>query len=301
MDNHPIVSIVLPTYNGARYIKEAIDSCLSQTFADFELIIIDDCSVDETPAIIRSYNDTRIRKVRNRKNLRLPRSLNKGFSFARGKYLTWTSDDNQYLPEALETMVRFMESDKNINFVYADYWQYHFIKGEKKIKRLADTLDLTRECRLGACFLYTRKVYETVGKYDPKYEMVEDYDYWIRVSRIFKLVHCPHVLYIYTYHSNSLTITRSETQMLFDRILKFENTFISRAAFIAYVRQFVEDNFYKKRRHVVSFFGKIIARLFRVSLKAGGIFTIELARFILIKIVCYCPFRKRVLQAHVKN
>src|SRR5436190_21740360 len=96
--SNPKVSIVLPTYNRAKYLKLSIDSCLIQTFKDFELIIVDDCSKDETPQTIKSYTDPRIRYHRNESNQRLPRSLNIGFSLAKGEYLTWTSDDNFFLP-----------------------------------------------------------------------------------------------------------------------------------------------------------------------------------------------------------
>ena len=100
-NNNPKVSIVLPTYNGARYLKSSVESCLNQTHKNIELVIVDDCSTDETPDIVRSYNDPRIRYVRNETNQRLPRSLNIGFALATGDYLTWTSDDNEFLPHSI--------------------------------------------------------------------------------------------------------------------------------------------------------------------------------------------------------
>ena len=117
----PNVSIILPVYNGARYLAQAIDSCLNQTYRNIELIIVDDCSTDETPAIVRSYTDPRIRYVRNKTNRRLPQSLNIGFALATGEYLTWTSDDNEFLPHAIETMLKILMEDKAVDFVYSDY------------------------------------------------------------------------------------------------------------------------------------------------------------------------------------
>src|SRR3989338_10314783 len=111
---NPKVSIVLPTYNGARYLRQSIDSCLSQTYKNIELIIVDDCSTDETPDIVHSYNDPRIRYVRNKTNQRLPRSLNIGFALTTAEYLTWTSDDNEFLPQAIETMLKVLLEDKTI-------------------------------------------------------------------------------------------------------------------------------------------------------------------------------------------
>ena len=113
--NNPKVSIILPTYNGAKYLRESIDSCLSQTHKNIELIIVDDCSTDQTSQIIKPYQDARIRYIRNEKNMRLPRSLNIGFALATGEYLTWTSDDNQFLPHAIETMLKILREDKSVD------------------------------------------------------------------------------------------------------------------------------------------------------------------------------------------
>src|SRR3989338_3726440 len=119
---NPKISIVLPTFNGSKYIRQAIEGCLNQTYRHIELIVVDDCSTDNTPEIIRSFADPRIKYIRNEKNQRLPRSLNIGFAAATGDYLTWTSDYNQYLPTALEEMLRFLESRPDVDFVYTDMY-----------------------------------------------------------------------------------------------------------------------------------------------------------------------------------
>ena len=108
----PKVSIVLPTYNGAKYIRQCINSCLNQTYNNIELIIVDDGSKDETPDIIKSYKDERIKYIMHARNLGLPYALNTGFRNAVGEYLTWTSDDNYYTKKAIETMLSFIK-DKN--------------------------------------------------------------------------------------------------------------------------------------------------------------------------------------------
>src|ERR1017187_1387375 len=102
----PVISIVLPTYNGSKYIRTSIDSCLHQTFPNFELIIVNDCSTDDTASIVEEYvaKDDRIKIIHNIQNKKLPLSLNKGFEIAKGKYFTWTSDDNYYAPHALQTL-----------------------------------------------------------------------------------------------------------------------------------------------------------------------------------------------------
>src|SRR6516164_7318203 len=119
----PLISIVLPTYNGASYLREAIESCLRQTYPNWELILVDDASTDETPSIIAEYlaRDSRIATLRNPVNRKLPASLNAGFARARGELLTWTSDDNCYLPEALGEMAAFLKTNPSVDLVYVDF------------------------------------------------------------------------------------------------------------------------------------------------------------------------------------
>ena len=205
----PEVSIVLPTYNGAsKDLKKSIDSCLAQSFKDLELIIVDDCSSDQTPELIRSYTDPRIKYIRNERNLRLPKSLNIGFKASRGRYLTWTSDDNFYLPEAIEKLLAILKS-RQAYFVYADYFAFHNgdISTSERINLLEPDELIWLNCVMG-CFLYSRKVYEEVGDYSEDMELIEDYDYWIRVSRKFQLHHLREPLYYYQYHEKSLTRQR---------------------------------------------------------------------------------------------
>ena len=100
MSENALVSIVLPVYNGARFLAEAIQSCLAQTYPHWELIVVDDCSTDDSPQIVAGFaaDDARIRVIRHAHNRKLPGALNTGFDAARGEYLTWTSDDNLLPP-----------------------------------------------------------------------------------------------------------------------------------------------------------------------------------------------------------
>lgn len=221
----PKVSIILPTYNGSKFLRGAIETCLSQTHRNLELIAVDDCSTDSSPEIIRSFKDPRIVYVRNPQNLRLPRSLNAGFRRATGGYLTWTSDDNEYLPDAIEKMLDRLQSAQ-ADFTYADYWSLDESTHKKEMVRVPDALDLGTKNDVAACFLYTRRAYQAIGDYNPHYEMVEDYDYWVRIAKRFKTVRTEGPLYLYRYHSASLTSTRQQNQELFDRILKYRNGYL---------------------------------------------------------------------------
>ena len=115
-----MISVIMPVYNGEKYLKQSIESVIQQTYKDWELIIVNDCSTDKSRDIMQSYADAdrRIRIVDYGRNLKLPRSLNAGFREARGEYLTWTSDDNLYKPNALEELFGYLDYNSEIGFVY---------------------------------------------------------------------------------------------------------------------------------------------------------------------------------------
>lgn len=207
----PKVSVVLPTFNGSKYLKESVDSILSQTYADWELIIVDDGSTDETGEIADCYsrNDSRIRVIHNVKNEKLPRALNIGFAAARGQYLTWTSDDNIYMPDAFAVMADYLEAHDDAYMVRG---MMDFIDETGRVIGRGESYDdrkiYSNNC-VRACFMYKREVYEKVGGYDENTFCVEDYDYWLRVLDSFgKIVPIDKVLYRYRVHGGSLSATR---------------------------------------------------------------------------------------------
>lgn len=204
-ESQPKVSIVLPTYNGAKYIRESIESCLNQTYKNIELIIVDDGSIDETSSIITSYKDDRIKYLRHKENRGLAHALNTGFESATGVYLTWTSDDNYYALEAIEKMVAFLE-DKNGDFVYCDFYRFQDEDSSThEIVNLPNKPLLNETNTIGACFLYRKKIKDVVGFYNPETTLAEDYDYWIRVSKKFPMYHLNKPLYFFRSHKESLT------------------------------------------------------------------------------------------------
>lgn len=215
----PIISIVLPSYNGAKYIRQAIDSVINQTFVDWELILVDDCSTDSTAIIMDEYakRDSRIRVIHNANNHQLPSSLNIGFELASGQYLTWTSDDNIYLPEALKKMLDNLSAHEDSPMVCADMSIING-NGEEIAIEKTGAFDLCIANEIGACFLYRRDVLQTIGEYDASMFLVEDYDYWLRIEECYgNIVHINEVLYRYRRHSGSL----SETKLSQVQIAKF--------------------------------------------------------------------------------
>jgi glycosyltransferase involved in cell wall biosynthesis len=214
MEHPPVISIVLPTYNGSKYIKTSIESCLNQTFKDFELVIVNDCSTDNTASIIQEYaaKDNRIVVIYNAFNKKLPLSLNTGFDAAKGKYHTWTSDDNYYAPDALETMLTVLEKDSNIDLVYCDYFIINDsgeITGVRKFNNVYE--EFTNWLGCGACFLYKKEIYAANNGYNPSAFMIEDYDFFVRAFTKFNFYYLPaNNLYYYREHPGSLTSTQGD-------------------------------------------------------------------------------------------
>lgn len=209
----PLISIVLPTYNGSRYIRKSIESCLQQTFRDFELIIVNDCSTDNTLDIIKEYasKDNRVLLVNNEFNKKLPLSLNTGFEKAKGKYFTWTSDDNYYAPGALEQMIKILETNSSVDLVYTDYYivdENDNITGTRIFGDVSQSFN--KWLGAGACFLYKREIHFANNGYNPAAFLIEDYDFFVRSFMKFNFFYLQTPkLYYYREHSASLTATQN--------------------------------------------------------------------------------------------
>lgn len=201
----PLVSIILPTYNGARHLREALRSCLDQSWPHLELIVVVDGSTDESRAILDQESDSRLRVLDRGHNRGLPESLNEGFAAAKGDYLTWTSDDNRYHPSAIGRMVDVLQGNDGVDLVYAGY---ALIDDTGRTTGRVDARDPTTvwiENPVGACFLYRRRLAEVVGPYRPEKRLIEDYDYWLRASQHGRFAAIDDLLYDYREHPLSLT------------------------------------------------------------------------------------------------
>ena len=205
----PRVSVVLPCHNGAHHLDEAVASIRSQSFKDWELVLVDDGSTDETPALAEAWaaRDPRIRALRLESNRGLPAALNAGFREARGELFSWTSDDNVLLPNALERMAARLDDDPFVDLVYADYIAFDEDGQERRVHvGRPETLPLKN--LFGCCFLYRREVHEELCGFDEDLFLAEDHDFWLRASARFQCEAIPEVLYRYRQHPGSLSATR---------------------------------------------------------------------------------------------
>jgi len=119
----PKVSVCIPVYNGQDYIAEAIESVQAQTFHDYEIIVCDNCSTDDTEKIVRSYDDARIRYCRNEKNLGLVGNANRCLELSEGEYICILHHDDTMLPENLELKAKVLDENPQVGFVHSNlYW-----------------------------------------------------------------------------------------------------------------------------------------------------------------------------------
>jgi polysaccharide pyruvyl transferase CsaB len=226
-----LVSIILPVYNGADYVRESIESVLGQTYPDWELIAVDDGSTDATPQILDDYatRDSRVRVI-HQPNQRLPSALNTGFRAAAGEFLTWTSSDNRLKPDYLACMLDCLRRHPEWDMAYANmdiigedgqplvnsgwYSGYQTPPGSEHIALPVDPSELNMVANnyVGAAFMYSNRVYYLLGDYSPLRFGAEDYDYWMRVNALFNLCHADFAeqVYEYRFHSTSLTARDEE-------------------------------------------------------------------------------------------
>jgi glycosyltransferase involved in cell wall biosynthesis len=201
-----LVSIILTTLNGARYLRRSVDSCLAQTGVPIELVVVDGGSTDGTLEILADYGDPRLRIVHQAGNAgKLPGAINLGLGAARGEFITWTQDDSWYAPEAMQTLVGYLAGHPEVGLVYADYW---IVDEAGQPIRHQPALPPEQVCEtdaIGQCFLFRRAVYEAVGPQDPQYFPVHELPWRAAVARRFAIRPLHLTLMHYTLHPGSLT------------------------------------------------------------------------------------------------
>jgi glycosyltransferase involved in cell wall biosynthesis len=198
----PAVTVLLPVYNDEQRVRSAIDSVLRQTFADFELLVIDDGSTDGTPAVLQGFADRRLRVIRNRVNRGLPDSLNLGLAEAKGGYVARMDSDDICLPPRLAAQVAYLDTHPKVDVCGS--WVEPFGTGREEVWEYPAA---PAEVRAGLLFRPTiahptamlRKASFAAAdlKYDPAFRSSEDYDFWARASEQLVLANVPQVLLRY--------------------------------------------------------------------------------------------------------
>jgi glycosyltransferase involved in cell wall biosynthesis len=219
MSNDPKITVLMPVYNGERHLSEAIDSILVQTYRDYEFLIIDDGSNDQTLEIIKKFNDSRIRLIQNRSNIGIIKTLNKGIGESRGKYIARMDADDISLPERFRLQIEFLETEPQVALVGG---QFSYIDNDgkifahEKVPLNNDTLQkqLLKKC----CFSHPTVMIKTsvlkeVGGYNIKAHYAEDYELWLRIAENYQVANLKESILLYRVHPNQISINKVKHQV----------------------------------------------------------------------------------------
>lgn len=224
--NNPAVTVAMPVYNGSMYIRESIESILNQTFSDFEFLIVDDGSSDNSVEIINTYKDSRINLLRNTTNLGTSTALNKAIANASGTYIAIMHCDDISLPHRLEQQLLFMEENSHIGvcgssvhiFGQRDQvWCYETDSDDIKCKLLF------RSAFVHPVVMMRKSLFSEYNvSYNPLYHYTEDYDLWRQLLSKTYFANIPDILLKYRIHSHQVTMKYNFEQQVEAGMIRLE-------------------------------------------------------------------------------
>lgn len=235
--NNPKVSVLVPVYNAERFIADTISAVLKQTYEDFELILLDDNSTDNTAEIIRSFDDKRIIYEKNEKNLGISASRNKLINMAKGEYIAVLDHDDICLPKRLEMQVNFLDKHQDIAMI-GSWFKLSCPRSASLWRRLVTNLgwvwchplhpgwdDLWKgNVMMHPTIMYRRKVFADLGIcYRNEYSPAEDYDLVRQaMEHNLGLANLPQILVKYNLHGDNWSLVKKDAMAIVDHKIKRE-------------------------------------------------------------------------------
>ncbi|MEW6570513.1 MAG: glycosyltransferase [Nitrospirota bacterium] len=209
----PKVSIIIPTFNRAEFLRSAIKSVLNQTFQDFEIIVVDDASKDNTREVVDRFHDSRIKYLYHNNNGGEAHARNTGMMNSNGQYIAFLDDDDEWLPDKLRLQVDLLDrSSVKCGLVYTGYVAIDRINEKILLRRFPVKRGEVQEEILVGNFIgapstvvLRRECIERVGLFDERITYGLDYDLWIRISEHYHFDYVEDCLVIYNIHENRLS------------------------------------------------------------------------------------------------
>ncbi len=220
----PLVSVIIPVFNREEFVEEAVQSILNQTIQDFEILIVDDCSSDNSVAIIENIKDSRIKLFKNDRHKGVSISRNIAIENVKGKYIAFMDSDDISHPKRFEKQIGFLESNPHVKacgcWLQCFGQDNHIIRHKENYERIKAELLLHNPLSLGA----TTVVRECFQKYkfNPEKLHVEDYDYWVQAAWDCELANLQEVLYDYRTHKKQVSSEFLKIQREQDIDIKLE-------------------------------------------------------------------------------
>ncbi len=205
---YPSITVYITNYNYGKYIRQAIESVLNQTFQDFELFVIDDGSTDNSKAIIESYAGHPKISIIYQKNKGLNITNNIALRLANGKYIMRLDADDYLASNALETMTNLLEADDSLGMVFPDYFlvdAQNNIIAEVKRHDFKEDVELYDQPAHGACTIIRTEFLDSIGGYDESYSCQDGYELWIKFISKYKVTNIREMLFYYRRHGENLT------------------------------------------------------------------------------------------------
>lgn len=254
VNNTPKVSVVLPCYNAGKYIEQAVRSMMTQTYGNLEIIIVDDCSADESADILKrlAIEDSRITVLRNETNLKIVACLNKGIQIASGKYIARMDADDVSMPDRIAKQIAFLEANENIaacgsNYIIIDE------EGNKTGKVVFESKPdlLKAELLFFSAFAHPAVTMRAdaakeAGLYKPGMVPAEDYEFWLSIAEKFEMANLPEYLLLYRWHGNNVSVVQKKnlTEAMTKACMIHIHSFGFAGVFLNYHVKFLNGTWY---------------------------------------------------------
>lgn len=220
----PRVTVLMSVHNGEKYLGEAVESILHQTYRDFEFLIIDDASTDNTLNILQRYEDPRIKIIRNTVNLGLTKSLNIGLGRAKGEFIARMDADDISFPRRLEHQITYLDQHPEIAALGTGAYVINdtgSIDHEIKYSESPTFQELLKGNQFVHGSIVMRKdVLTEVGYYSDLFQMCQDYELWLRIIKIYPMRNISDILYLRCVHDNCISSRYWERSALFSILAK---------------------------------------------------------------------------------
>lgn len=217
----PLVSIIIPAYNHANYLQQAIESVLRQDYPNVELIVLDDGSTDNTREVLQQYTGRFYWETQE--NIGQANTLNKGWKMAKGEILSYLSADDVLMPKAVRTSVRYLEANPDVVLTYCDFNlidpNSHVIRPVRTpVFNYKDML-VKLACPPGPGAFFRRAAFDAAGLWDSSIKQMPDYDYWLRLGLQGPFLRIPEVLAGFRVHDASQTFAAADDRKAVEPVL----------------------------------------------------------------------------------
>jgi len=238
-----LITIIIPTFISQKYLRKTLESLRNQQYKNFEIILIDGLSNDNTLEIVDEFNDI-INIVISEKDHGMYDAINKGLKLSKGEIITYLNSDDYYNINTLKSVVDYFSINKDINIVYGKlFYVDEFDQITKKVKPVIFNLKILLSlwfCYIPQpCSFYRREVIDSIPEFDQQYKLASDFDFFVKAAMFYKISLNKNIFSYHRRHSNSLTskyteINRMETESIRLKYLPSIKGFYNRTFYIIY-------------------------------------------------------------------